>query len=173
MVFVATFCEQQGNMYVWGGEFKSFTAPTLSFPEHTFSDIFHSVELVAKKPNGTLYFLTDRLTPVPYSETDSKFMCTVIAGSSSSVYVVINEQGDLYAWGYQPGDGSSGTTKQPVKIQGLLQGKVVTQCTASAGGSISVLTSDNKMYSWGNGNSGQVRVRRYLELINTILLISS
>ena len=159
VLFVVSLCENQGNAYIWGNEFQYFTAPVLSFPEFTWSDIFQSESIVAKHTNGTLYFLlTSGMSKAPYTDTNTKEICTRQLNLQST-YVVVTNEGDLYAWGYLIGDGSTTTHSTPVQLQGELQGKVVTQCTATAV-SISVMTSDNKIFSWGIGTQGQVRDNR-------------
>ncbi len=86
-----------------------------------------------------------------------KTITQVAAGSSSSY--AVTSTGSLLAWGLnskgQLGDGTSTPRSSPVTVGGALTGKVVTQVSAS-GIHVSALTSDGRVYSWGDNPSGQL-----------------
>jgi alpha-tubulin suppressor-like RCC1 family protein len=89
---------------------------------------------------------------------------TMTAFDSTVVDVKINEMaaigyttsGTLYTWGYQGTLGVDSTTAFPPRVtlhNGVLQGKDVVNVQAGGGFTIA-LTSDGKVYSWGDNGYG-------------------
>jgi alpha-tubulin suppressor-like RCC1 family protein len=76
------------------------------------------------------------------------------------ITLVLAGDGLLYAWGKydkgQVGDGTVTDRKNPVAVDmtGVLSGKTITMMVT--GQTSCVLTSDNKLFSWGSNSNGQV-----------------
>ncbi|RYD56748.1 MAG: choice-of-anchor D domain-containing protein, partial [Verrucomicrobiaceae bacterium] len=104
----------------------------------------------------------DKLTPVPVIMTGALAsqqvtqVFTAIARSHA-----ITADGKVYSWGYnadgQIGDGTTIYRKEPVAVDmsGALSGKVVTTLATSIAHTLA-LTSEGKVYSWGNNYTGQL-----------------
>jgi alpha-tubulin suppressor-like RCC1 family protein len=75
------------------------------------------------------------------------------------ITLVLAGDGLLYAWGKndkgQVGDGTVTDRKNPVAVDmtGVLSGKTITMMVT--GQTSCVLTSDNKLFSWGSNSNGQ------------------
>lgn len=83
------------------------------------------------------------------------------ASSGGRFSLVLASDGQLYSWGDnelgQLGDGSTVRRPAPVAVDmiGVLAGKTIT--AISAGGShVAVLTSEGRVYSWGDNTVGQL-----------------
>lgn len=79
------------------------------------------------------------------------------AGSSFSL--AVTSTGEVYAWGAnidgQLGNGTTTPSATPVLVGGALAGKFVTDVAAGASHAMA-LTSDGKVYVWGNGADGRL-----------------
>ncbi|MCW1925976.1 choice-of-anchor D domain-containing protein [Luteolibacter arcticus] len=104
----------------------------------------------------------DKLRPVPIIMTGalaSQQVTQVFTSSSRSH--AITADGKVYSWGYnadgQIGDGTKIYRKEPVAVNmsGALSGKVVTTLAISIAHTLA-LTSEGKVYSWGNNYTGQL-----------------
>src|SRR4029077_12150172 len=84
-----------------------------------------------------------------------------VAGALLPVLGCAVQAASPYAWGYnfygQLGNGTTNTSSTPVAVDmsGALSGKTV--IAIAAGGSHTVaLTSDGKLFAWGNNGSGEL-----------------
>jgi len=109
--------------------------------------------------NGTN---TDSNVPVAVNMTgvlSGKTITKISNGTINSL--ILTSDNKLYSWGDnqygQLGNGTNIASNVPVTVDmtGVLLGKSVSQINCGANYSI-VLTSDNKMYSWGGNSSGQL-----------------
>jgi len=109
--------------------------------------------------NGTT---TNSLVPVAVTATGSlagKTVTAIAAGSSYSL--ALTSDGKVYAWGSngygQLGNNTTTDSSVPVPVTatGSLAGKTVTAIAAGSSYSLA-LTSDGKVYTWGNNANGQL-----------------
>ncbi len=106
---------------------------------------------------------TDAPVPVAVDATgvlSTKTVTAIAAGQEFSL--ALTSDGKLFSWGHndlgQLGEGTTTTYRRnPVEVDmtGVLSGKVVTAISAQ-GDTCLVLTSDNKLYSWGANATGQL-----------------
>ena len=76
---------------------------------------------------------------------------TLVSGAGSNLIGAIRSDGILFGWGRYPGDGTSIIRSSPVQIGSS------SWIALSVGSSHALaISSDNKLFSWGNNNSGQL-----------------
>ena len=109
--------------------------------------------------NGTT---NDSTTPVAVDMRGALSGKTVTAIAAGSYHtLVLTSDGKVFAWGYngwgQLGDGTTThrTTAVAVDMSGALLGKTVT-AIAGGGGHTVALTSDGKVFAWGQNTYGQL-----------------
>ena len=98
-------------------------------------------------------------SPVAVDMTGALSGKTVTAiAAGIQLATALTSDGKVYTWGTSYlGDGTSNSSPVPVAVDtsGVLSGKTVT--AIAAGGNFDlVLTSDGKLFSWGNNDSGQL-----------------
>ena len=85
-----------------------------------------------------------------------KTITKLTAGSSHTC--ALTSDGEMYCWGYnslgQIGDGTNITRTLPVKVQGVLSGKVITDISARESSTCAV--ADARVYCWGSNDYGQM-----------------
>jgi len=103
--------------------------------------------------------------------------CTTIkslaAGNGHSVALLSN--GSVYAWGYnhygQLGDNTTSSSTNPVQVEGLLSGRVIT--SIAAGDHTLALSSDGTIYSWGFNGVGQLGDNTTSNQLSPVLLVDA
>ena len=105
---------------------------------------------------------TDATAPVQVTMTGVLAGGTITAvGAGANRSFVLKSDGKVYGWGDNTngllGSGSLGTANSPVavKTSGVLSGKTVTELAVGYSHTL-VLTSDNKLFAWGNNDYGQL-----------------
>jgi alpha-tubulin suppressor-like RCC1 family protein len=105
---------------------------------------------------------TDSSAPVAVimnGALSDKTIKSISAGGSYAIALATD--GTAFGWGYnyygQLGNNSTSQSLVPVAVttSGVLSGKTISQITAGDS-SVLVLTSDNKLFSWGYNGSGQL-----------------
>lgn len=94
-----------------------------------------------------------------YGVLQGKTIIAIAAGLQHSL--ALSSEGKIYAWGSgstgQLGDGSTSSSSSPVEVDmtGALAGKTVIAIAAGYVHNLA-LTDEGQVYSWGNGNYGQL-----------------
>ena len=89
---------------------------------------------------------------------------TQISLGSYSTTIALASDGTVYGWGANNdgqlgNDGTTGAMQySPVAVDtsGVLNGKTITQISASSSNAITALSSDGTVYTWGNNSQGQL-----------------
>ena len=100
--------------------------------------------------------------------SSDKIKCTSISTGSFSVHtMVIRSSGKIYGWGSNSegelGNNSTTDSHVPVAVDttGVLSGKTITKI--AVGGSFSMaLSSDGKIYTWGDNTRGQLGINSFV-----------
>jgi alpha-tubulin suppressor-like RCC1 family protein len=102
---------------------------------------------------------TQRTIPVFCGAIGGKTVAAIAAGGNHCL--ALTTDGLVYSWGYngygQLGDGTTAQRTTPVAVNtsGALSGKTVVSIAAGSGYSLA-LTSDGKVFSWGDGSNGTI-----------------
>jgi alpha-tubulin suppressor-like RCC1 family protein len=174
-----------GILYSWGyngdGELGNGTTTDSNVPINTdilniseitggathFLSLSTSNELYSWGDNqyGQLGNGTNNDSSVPVSVLDisgglfGKTITQISCGALNSL--VLTSDNKLFSWGYngegQLGNGTVTNSNVPVAVDmtGVLSGKTISQISCGYFSSL-ILTSDNKLYSWGSNSSGQL-----------------
>jgi alpha-tubulin suppressor-like RCC1 family protein len=104
----------------------------------------------------------DAVVPVQVTMTGVLAGGTITSvGAGGNRSFVLKSDGKVYGWGDNTngllGSGSLGTANSPVAVKttGVLSGKTVTELAVGYSHTL-VLTSDNKLFAWGNNDYGQL-----------------
>jgi len=119
--------------------------------------------------DGELGNNTTNDSPIPVAVDTTGVLSgkTITAISAGAYHSCVAASGQAYCWGAnwegQLGDNSANDSLIPVAVDttGVLNGKIITTISASAGGSQSCVVSDRKAYCWGYNGNGELGNNSY------------